>query len=162
MKEINIIFAIFLIIALGVCPPVKAATDIKTDIKYEKLQLIRLINIIKIEDKYIVGTGYANLNNGSSMFFWSSTTPPTMEISFNSDKGSFSAECKKIFDNNDYPKQILAYGNFNSRKDGDINFTGEFKISNILSCEAGKEVEKKDPSIILRNAFERARKPNKS
>lgn len=132
-----------------------------TEIKYEKLQLIRLNNIIKIENNYIVATGYASLNNGSSMFFWNSSTPPTMEISFNSNKESFSAECKKIFDNNDYPKQILAYGNFNSRKDGNITFTGEFKLSNIVSCEAGKEVEKKDPSIILREAFERARKPNK-
>lgn len=130
--------AIFLITALELSPPVKAA-----EAAYERIQIIRLNKVMKLESNDIVGMGYAHVDNGRGQFGSGAYPGDIIEIHLDPKGGSFSNTCKNVLLNNDFPKQILGNGKFNSRADGATSYVGEAKLSNVIHVNLGKMLRSK-------------------
>jgi hypothetical protein len=152
MKRIKyLIPAIFLSAILSACAPESSGYEARNELK-----LIRLKNISELSlDDFIVGFGdFADENNSLL-----DEIGYVLEINIKPDS-NIPESCKEILQNDKFPKQIIAYGKYNVREDGRDNYIRQIMISDIVECEAGKKVARKNPKSIFKKALKKVKGVN--
>lgn len=139
MKRIKYLtLTAFLSMVLSACAPPPSDYEARNELK-----LIRLSNIseLSLQDNFIVGFGDSTNNNAA---FSSDEVGYVIEITIKPDS-NIPQSCVEALHNDKFPKQILAYGKYNNREDDGDNYIRQIMLSDIVECEAGKEVKWKHP-----------------
>lgn len=106
---------------------------LKTD---NDIQVIRLVRMTKrdLEKGLIQGSGYAVINNGAGYWFWESTTPPHIQISWKKLLKEMPEDCEEHLMNSAYPKQMVVLGRFTGTAP-----QGTFALTRIFACDSGND-----------------------
>jgi serine/threonine-protein kinase len=96
-------------------------------------QLIRLVAHVEVNGDTIRGKGFARVNGGSGMFFWGSSTPPTVIIQL--PEGALDAACRAQLTAGSGPSELVGRGAFSTR--GAVpSLVGTFTLAHLDRCGA--------------------------
>lgn len=137
MKRIKYLaLTVFLSAMLSACAPEPSNYEVRNELK-----IIRLNNIseLSLEDGFIAGFGDSADDKGT---FPSDDIGYVIEITLRPDS-NIPQSCIDVLQNDKFPKQIVAYGKYNTQENGGDNYIRQIILSDVVECGYGKNLPRK-------------------